>query len=232
MFGEFGRVEKLTPSQELIFDAIKLRKVKDQPLAGGKPMRDKNGFQRPQAIVVHYTAGRQSQTPASAIQFMLDMGYGYIFIDSGGMPWKNIHLDHSYPHAGESVMPDFSPLAGETDVSRFAIGIEVACGGKLEKHGEKYQTWFGEEVKNPVFADKEIHGVEGAFQPFRKAQVESLLTTCEKLCLCYGIEADNVVSHHEVSPGRKDDVGGSLPMGMKFFRKMLKSSLDIAGDQF
>ena len=206
------------PSQGTQEPEVNYQRVTDLPISRGRKMK-------PQSITVHYTAGWQNQRPRDAIAFMQRQGHGYLFMDEQGGVWQNIMLDESYAHAGVSTMPDFSQLKGRTNVSAFSIGIEVAAGGRVNNVN---QTWFKKTVPTSQIrtANRDIHGINGRFERFTQAQEDSLFKLCLDLCKRFNIHPSNVVGHHEISPGRKDDPGGALSMGMHRFRAMLADELN------
>jgi N-acetylmuramoyl-L-alanine amidase len=206
------------PSQGTQEPEVNYQRVTDLPISRGRKMK-------PQAILVHYTAGHKDQRARDAIAFMQKMGHGYLFLDHKGQCWQNIMLDESYAHAGVSKMPDFSQLKGRTSISAFAIGIEVACGGRVDN---KNQTWFKRTIPTSEIrtADLAIHGINGRFERYTQDQEDALFQICLDLCRRFDIHPSNVVGHHEVSPGRKDDPGAALSMGMHRFRAMLADELN------
>ena len=206
------------PSQGDNDPSVTFQRVTELPISRGRKMN-------PQAIVVHYTAGHKDQRARDAIAFMQRMGHGYLFIDHAGQCWQNIMLDESYAHAGISRMPEFSQLKGRARVSSFSIGIEVACGGRVDSNNK---TWFKrtipeEEIRAANFS---THGIHGRFESYTQDQEDSLFDVCLELCRRFNIHPSNVVGHHEVSPGRKDDPGAALSMGMHRFRAMLADELN------
>lgn len=209
----------LPPETDIEWDhgEIEFQRLPELPISKGRKAKI-------QAIVVHFTAGWQNQKARDAIAFMQKNGHGYLFIDHKGSVWQHINLDQAYAHAGKSIMPSFSRMAGKSNVSSFSIGIEVACGGQLNKENK---TWFGKAVseENSRTATRAIHGVSGKFEAFTQEQEASLIDAIVKLCKMHSIHPSNIVGHHEVSPSRKDDPGASLSMGMHKLRAIVSDKL-------
>jgi N-acetylmuramoyl-L-alanine amidase len=207
------------PSQGGDREGVVYQRVTERPISRGRAMT-------PRAIVIHCTAGWQNQRPRDAISFMQSQGHGYLFMDEVGGIWQNIMLDESYAHAGTSKMPDFCHgMAGRTGVSGYGIGIEVACGDRL---GANDMTWFNKKVHNARQAEFAVHGINGRFEPMTEAQEKALEDLCVDLCLRFStIHPSCIVGHHEISPGRKSDPGGSLSMGMARFRARVADRVSV-----
>lgn len=183
----------------------------------------------PQGAVVHFTAGRTKGTgkwtDLDIRRFFInsscnDKKFAYFIIDNWGNVFQQFPLDRWGYHAGPSSWSSF------TGVSSSFVGIEVMNAGKLKKVGNKYEAWFGE-----TYSEEEVRYVkktsqieEGYYHKFTDAQEKAL----EKLLRWLEYNGDGifqfkyVAGHDEVSPGRKNDPGGSLSMSMKEFREKLE----------
>jgi N-acetylmuramoyl-L-alanine amidase len=175
----------------------------------------------PQGAVVHFTAGRRNGLQ-SGIDVQLNTGMCYFLIDQDGNVAQNFPLDEWGYHAGRSSWPGISG-----NVSDELVGIEVMCGGKLSKQGSSWKTWYGEVI--PAADRRKVTEKDnitaGTYQTYTQAQEDAL--TALLLWLHRNNPAvfslDLVLGHDEVSPGRKNDPGGSLSMTMPEFRNKLKS---------
>ncbi len=174
----------------------------------------------PQGTVVHFTAGRHNGL-ASALNYQVGQGHLYFVIDENGNIGQNFSLDSWGYHAGTSSYPGLSG-----SVSNELVGIEVQCAGKLAKQGSKYHTWFRTTVPESevrAIPNKKDNQAQGYYEKYTEAQ-ENALTT-----LILWLHKNNpsvfnldlVVGHDEVSPGRKNDPGGSLSMTMPKYREYL-----------
>ena len=95
----------------------------------------------PEGIIVHFTAGWQNSKAADTISYANQNGYRFFFIDEEGQVWQQFCLSGWGSHAGKSKCP----VTGRESVSRYYVGIEVACAGKLEDKdgdGDRDDTWF------------------------------------------------------------------------------------------
>jgi len=186
----------------------------------------KNGF--PEGIILHFTAGWQNQKPSDAISSANKSGYRFFFIAADGSVVQNFDLSGYGGHAGESLCP----VTKRSGVSKYYVGIEVACAGSLsdvDKDGAIDDTWFKQlnlpadtvrsgEIKNKWQTSK------GVFQKFTPAQEAAILELCIWLCR-NGCNPDLIFGHDEVAPKRKNDPGLSLSMSMDDFRKTIKQHL-------
>ena len=188
----------------------------------------------PEGAVIHYTAGNGSLEGDS--KFAKEAGYNYFIIDKLGKIAQLAPLDRWGYHAGKSSCP-----LGKS-VSRFLVGIEVVCAGKLERKECEgidgkyvtYRTWWGKAVHESDVRSFRYSSRRGqhirSFEKFTCAQEDAL----QKLLLWLKnnnpkvFQFDNVFAHSEVSPGRKIDPGVSFSQTMPFYRKNLKQSR-IAG---
>lgn len=174
----------------------------------------------PRGAIVHFTSGRRTGLK-EGLEAQVRDGYTYFLIDQDGNIGQNFPLDSWGYHAGDS---RFSGLSGT--VSDEVVGIEVQCGGKLEANGK---TWFGTTpAPGQVRYIQQQHANQepGKYEIYTPAQEDAL----ERLIRW--LHANNpevfsfdlVLGHDEVSPGRKNDPGGSLSMTMPEFRKRLKEN--------
>ena len=176
----------------------------------------------PKGAVIHFTAGRRNGLE-SALNYQVDQGYLYFVIDEDGNIGQNFSLDSWGYHAGKS---SYQGLSGS--VSDDLVGIEVQCAGKLTKQGDSFRTWFGTTVPESevrTIPSKKDNQQQGHYEKYTEAQ-ENALTT-----LILWLHKNNpevfklnfVVGHDEVSPGRKNDPGGSLSMTMPQYRDYLRA---------
>ena len=172
-----------------------------------------HGF--PEGIIVHFTAGHQNQSPNDAIAHALQHGYRYFFIDEKGHVFQQFDLANWGYHAGESICP----VTKRAYVSKYYVGIEVACGGKLTNG----KTWFGKAPNkvNKGSINNKWQKSSGEFEAYTEAQEKALIDLCAWLCK-EGASPDLIFGHEEVSAGRKDDPGLSLSMSMDEFREKIK----------
>lgn len=176
---------------------------------------------RPEGCIIHYTAGSVNQTGESGMRHAIANEFTYIFIDRWGQVFQQHCLSKWGNHAGESKCPHTQRPA----VSRYYVGVEIACGGILE--GGK--TWWGRPVgianRRKAHAKYHLVGTSAEYEMFSVSQEESLMRFCVWLC-SLGVSPYMFFGHHEVSPGRKFDPGASLSMSMDEFRGRLKREFE------
>lgn len=169
----------------------------------------------PEGAIVHFTAGWQNSTGTGMIRDANTNGYLYLFIDEKGQVWQQFSLDSWGNHAGSSTCP----VTKRTNVSRFYVGIEIAAGGRVDSNTRK--TWFGKKVNNArYFAGNKLQ-TAGWYEPYTEAQEKSLIELLKWL-VDQGMNSNYIFGHDEVSPGRKNDPGGALSMGMDKLRETIR----------
>lgn len=187
----------------------------------------KNQF--PEGIIVHFTAGWQSQKPKDAINFANKNGHRYFFLDQSGTVYQQFDLSGYGPHAGESLCP----VTKRSSVAKYYVGIEVACAGELsdmDKDGQIDDSWFKQlnlptdTIRKGAYVGK-YQNVKGIFQKFTPEQETSLIELCTWLCKM-GCNPDLILGHDEVAQKRKNDPGLSLSMSMDEFRILIKQKLN------
>jgi hypothetical protein len=198
-----------------------------------------NGF--PKGMVVHFTAGRSrggvlrnkktnAEQGLQSVNSAVKKGsYAYFVLDRDGNVYQNFPLDRWGYHAGKS---SWKGLSGT--VSNELVGIEIMNAGKMEdKRDGEYYAWFTGSRDTP-FSEDEVRHIKkktdnqqkGTYQKYSEAQEEALLELVMwlKRSRPEVFDLDLVVGHDEVSPGRKNDPGGSLSMTMPDFRSKIKET--------
>lgn len=170
----------------------------------------------PEGAVIHFTAGSSAE---ASFQYGVKKGYCFFVIAENGDIHQAFPLDRWGYHAGVSRHKTLG-----SGVSKYLVGIEIANAGKLSKKSDgSYETWFGSKVdaKNVRHYPKKTKNIEaGYYACFTKDQEVSLRR------LIKWLKSNNpevfkyelILGHDEVSPGRKNDPGGSLSMTMEDFR--------------
>lgn len=167
----------------------------------------------PRVYVIHFTAGWNTRTGRDFMKSFLKRGLCTDFLDEKGQIFQQRDGNRGGYHAGKS------SFQGKSSVSRFAPGIEIACGGKLEERGGKLYTWFKKEVskENARYVTREegyVH--EGWYEKYTKEQEESL---AKFLAWQMRQGVKYIVGHDDVAPNRKNDPGGSLSLPLEKFVK-------------
>lgn len=189
----------------------------------------------PQGAVVHFTAGQWDKGINSAIDSIAwgrDQGYLFFCISYDGQVIQTNPLNQWGHHCGTSKWKIDGVT--RTSLSDMTLGIEICGGGRLEKRGSKFFTWFYKEIpKEQVrYVDgKDPSQEEGYYHMYSKAQEAALvdLLLWLKRNNPDVFNLDYVLGHCEISGmkglgyWRKNDPGGALSMGMDKFRELLKN---------
>jgi len=175
----------------------------------------KNGY--PQGAIVHFTAGSSAE---SSLEWGVKSGFLFFVIARDGRIFQNFDLNtHGY-HAGKSYWPHLG-----SSVSSKLVGIEMAAAGRLEKHSDGWYSYFGKKIEHirTVSQKRYTQETTGTYEAFQTAQEQSLLNLLIWLKRNNPevFNCDYILGHDEVSPGRKNDPGGALSMGMPNLRKQI-----------
>ncbi len=168
----------------------------------------------PRGAVIHYTAGSSS---SAAVSEAVKNGYSYFVLGSDGGLVQGAPLDRWGSHAGESSWPGLGSY-----VSQYLVGIEVVCPGLLKQvpSGDLY-TWYGKYVSKSAARQDALGRWFYGFTKDQENKLRTLLFTL-KVINPDVFDFDLVLGHHEVSPGRKEDPGASIAVGMPGLRQELK----------
>lgn len=178
---------------------------------------------RAKGLVVHFTAGRFANGRQDAVNTLTDLakrGYGCLVMDINGQIYKAQSIDDIAWHAGKSA------YLGYEGMSRYLMGMEICCGGKLEDDGK---TWYGlliDSDEQRAIAKQNKNQKHGLYHKFTVAQEKSLVNFVRwQFDINPEFSLDFVIGHDECAPDRKNDPGGSLSMTMPDFRAMIKTMI-------
>ncbi len=185
---------------------------------------------KPRGLVIHYTAGR-SDSCDDAVSTLSDMamnGYGCLVMDHWGRIFQaqNQGMNDIAWHAGRS------ERIGYTGLSRYCLGMEICCAGRLDESGK---TWWGKQISKydlnktkseTIMQGESKHLNPGTYHKFTAQQESSLINfILWQLDTNPEFDLSWVMGHDEISPGRKTDPGGSLSMTMPAFRDHIRGLL-------
>jgi hypothetical protein len=193
------------------------------------PMKSRGKYRKgyPEGAVVHFTAGRSllgAKNAKNTVEGGIKNGFMFFVIDKDGLVYQNFPLSDWGYHAGTSSWPSLG-----TSVSSKLVGIEIANAGSVKPLKDKFVSWFGEiyepEQVRHIKEKRDALDPTGYYHKYTVAQETSLIS----LLLWMHknnpevFKLENVIGHHECSPRRKNDPGGSLSMSMTALRAKLKS---------
>lgn len=192
----------------------------------------------PQGAVVHFTAGRCMRGDVdaeAAIKYGATQSFCYFCISTTGKIYQTAPLDRWGNHAWPS---EYAGLG--SSVHKKLVGIEICNAGRLKRTDRGYEPWWNKPgaASNTYFQEPDVRTVTagdnilaaGSFHKYTPEQEASLLDLLLWLHRSNPavFKLDYVLGHDEVSPGRKDDPGGSLSMTMPLLRRALRERLQAA----
>ena len=210
-----------------------------QDVSGQMKVQGRYAAGYPSGAIVHFTAG--GRDAVATVEGGIRNGYCFFVIGPDGHVYQNFELECWGSHAGKSTHQKLG-----NSVSRFLVGIEICCAGKVRQmDGECFRPWFNDPdhyrrccepiprgVPDPArdLAAAEVRHVErfhnreaGWYHCFTAEQelalTDLLLWLKENNPAVFQFEF--VLGHDEVSPGRKNDPGGSLSVTMPMLRQRL-----------
>lgn len=181
----------------------------------------------PEGAIVHFTAGGSA---LSSLNYGRKQKYCFFMIDFDGTVYQSFPLNRWGYHGG----PSKCPVTRRTSVSKYYVGIEVACAGKLTKLADGlYKPWFDAEYSEDQVRFAEWAHEPGYYHKYTKEQEKALtdLLIWLKNNNPDKFSLDLVFGHDEVAPTRKNDPGGSLSMSMKSYRALLNERFKILWQQ-
>ena len=130
----------------------------------------------------------------------------HFVIDADGRVMQVVRHTHRSWHAGAA--------ANHTH-----FGIENANAGSLTRKGSRFYDYYDREYRRslPLFGTRPLdfgRKVWGHryWMPWPHAQIESNLVVARALAAVYPLRRDQILTHKEVSPGRRSDPGPAFPM--------------------
>lgn len=178
------------------------------------------GKMTPEFLVMHYTAMDSALGAVSWLTNPQAKASAHLVIGRDGAITQLVPFDTVAWHAGQSVWEGRSGLNG------FSIGIEMDNAGKLTRHGNLWQAWFGRDYE-PGGVLEAVHKNETApagWQLYTPEQIEASLNAALAIVRAYGLK--DVIGHEDIAPGRKVDPGPAFPL--QSFRARILGRMDDA----
>lgn len=165
----------------------------------------------PVGAVVHFTAGRSLKGDSDALNTIrsgIANGYCYFCISNDGSVFQSFPLDKWGYHCGKSTWPSLG-----SNLSNKLVGIEVCCAGKLNTNNT---SWFGEtytanQTRMVGASGNREAGNYHKYTPEQEASLIDLLVFLKKNNPEV-FKIENILYHEDISPGRKNDPGGSISL--------------------
>ncbi len=157
-------------------------------------------------LVMHYTAGRSAESSVSWLANSASKASAHIVIGRDGSVVQLVPFDTIAWHAGPS---SWNGLKG---LNKYSIGIELDNAGKLIRHGNKWQSWFGTEYdeEDVIEATHKNESEPAGWHLYTQVQIEKALEV--SLLIMNYYDLGDVVGHDDISPGRKNDPGPAFPI--------------------
>ena len=176
--------------------------IKDGKLVGVtyRPAKVIGGPITPRLIVIHDTAGRLEKGSSVAwFQSAECQTSAHFVIELDGTIVQMVPVNKKAAHAGESTWN------GAKFCNAFSVGIEIVNPGRLDQAGK---AWFGQCFRGE-FCETDAHG-KGLWLPYTPAQIEAVIRISKSIAAHYA-DVNEIVGHHDISPGRKVDPSPLFP---------------------
>jgi N-acetylmuramoyl-L-alanine amidase len=182
---------------------------------------DKGGVIKPKGLVWHYTV--TYHTDSTVKYFRRNVVDIHWVVGHKGEIVQMVPCNRRAAHAGKS---KWNGLVG---LNKYFLGIEFVNIGPLFPHKGKYLDWYnnskrkkgtsfsywtGSVIDNPDLGHR-------YWEPLTDAQIRVGKEISYWAMQEYGIPIENIISHHECSPGRKIDIGGTVYGGIASIRNEL-----------
>lgn len=184
----------------------------------GKPVRfvranAHGGAQSPKICVLHDTAGHSRKF--SSVEWFASKQCphsAHFVVELDGTITQMVETNKRAWHAGES------SWKGTRYLNSCSVGIEIVNPGKMDATGK---AWFGPAAKPDEIEHKvtKTHG-DGHWLPYTPEQIAAVTAICKAVVAEYP-ECNEILTHWEISPGRKIDTNPLFPL-----REVRKAVLD------
>lgn len=173
-----------------------------------QPTPNTGGVLKPRFVVLHYTAGRDTDSAVRSLCARKPQGNAsaHIVLGRDGRIVQLAPFNVVTWHAG------VSNWAGLNGLNPFAIGIEMDNAGLLHREGDRCVAWFGKPYPDSdvLVAEHRHGGGVRHWHTYSEVQIARALELCEALAAYYGIE--DILGHEDIARGRKVDPGPAFPL--------------------
>lgn len=169
-------------------------------------------------LVIHYTAGASAQAAVSSLTNKNRPVSAHLVIGRDGDITQLVPFNRVAWHAGAS------SWLGLEGLNKYSIGIELDNAGKLDRHGNKWRSWFGREYDDSevMEARHKNGGPAAGWHLYTPEQLEVTQEVSRVLVNRYNLQ--DVLGHDDISPHRKVDPGPAFPM--QSFRASILSRVE------
>jgi len=157
-------------------------------------------------LVIHYTAGRSAEASIRWLTNPAARASAHVVIARDGSVTQLVAFNRVAWHAGRS------SWLNRTGLNHYSLGIELDNAGPLQRHGERWRAWFGDEYDHTQVIEA-VHKHENqprGWHVYTPAQIEAALEVSSLLVRRYRLR--DVLGHEDISPGRKLDPGPAFPL--------------------
>lgn len=174
-------------------------------------------------LVIHYTAGRNAESSVRSLTNPKSKASAHLVIGKDGSITQLVPFNVKAWHAGQSTWEERRGL------NRYSIGIELDNAGRLQRHGNRWRAWFGEEYddEDVIEAVHKNESSSSGWQVYTPEQIEVGVEVAELLVAHYNLR--DVLGHDDIAPKRKQDPGPAFPM--ESFRSRVLGRLEDEQEQ-
>ena len=181
---------------------------------------------KPKFIVIHFTANGTARSALNWLSNPKAKASAHLVIGHDGTITQMAMLNEKTWHAGRS------SWKGIKGLNSHSVGIEIVNWGGLKGGPGRWKSWTGQAVPDDrVIEAAHPHSpgnVQG-WEIYDEAQIDSTAAAVEAMANVYGIPAQNVIGHEDISPRRKTDPGPAWDM--ERFRGRVFGRDDDSGDE-
>jgi len=155
------------------------------------------------AVVIHATAGPSATGSVEALTDTKIKASTHILIGRDGSIFQIVPFDYLSWHAGRS------EYQGVTGFNRHSLAISLDNVGEVQKEGQRYVTWFGQEIPPDEVGTATRDGAPIYWQTYTDAQIAATRQICELIAAQYDIRW--ILGHSDISR-TKTDPGPLFPL--------------------
>jgi N-acetylmuramoyl-L-alanine amidase len=168
------------------------------------PTRHVGGRIEPVLIVLHDTAGGPPGNSVVWLSSNPSQVSAHCIVEPDGNIVQLAPFDRRTNHAGDS------EWQGRKGCNGFSIGIEIVNPGRLWGTPERATSSFGRSYAGAIARPATPWHKAGLWLPYTEAQLDAVEALIAALAGAYPSICD-VVGHHHVAPGRKEDPTPLMP---------------------